>query len=347
MRNPTQSALQSEEIPVGRGNQYKFFYDANSDGSDEICFLRPMKRARQLTRSFRAVCKNGVNGQRVKAIRLGRVFEQPQVLRSKTNLDFILLSRSKARKTEIRLLNASGALVVKHSIDEAGTVVVGNFSTDLVEEVALVGESAAFLLNPFTGAVQSVEHPEGVPYDLNNIEHFSPNRNCFCNSQTIRKYGKCSGDSDTGDSDNDNGNGGQNGGDSSSLFIPDNCANPPEHISWNDGFKCIASETRGGSVVCLLPYQFTWGPYRSTTDHHGYTFVCNANDDHFSKVELVLNSGQRIGLSYAGCHNYVATSQGPIGRQHFRNESVKWSNIAGAVQTIEMTRGGRKTCLRF
>lgn len=340
--NPTASSTESAEIPVGAGNQYKFYYDSNNDGRDDICFLKPMKRSRQFTGAFRAICKSALTGNRIKAIRLGKVFAQPQVLRTKDGGDFILLTTPRARKTRIKLLSSSGQRIISHTFNESGTVVVGNFSTDLIEEIALVKNSSALLLNPLTGSEQLINYPAGVPYDLNNIEHFSTDKNCFCTSKIIRKHGRCRVTSNP-----DNGGGGDNGGGDSEIFIPDNCSNPPEHITSNDGFKCIGSDTRGGSVVCLLPYQFTWAPHKSVTDHHNYTFACNANDDHFSKVELVLNSGQRIGLSYSGCHNYVATPGGAVGRQHFRNESIKWSNIQNSVRTIEMTRGGSKTCLRF
>lgn len=340
--NPTASSTESTEIPVGAGNQYKFYYDSNNDGRDDICFLKPIKRSRQFTGAFRAICRNALTGTRIKAIRLGKVFAQPQIIRSKNTEDLILLTTHRATKTRIKVLNSSGRRLLSYAVAETGTIVVGNYSTDEIQEVALVKDGSAIVLNPLTGQEQRITYPAGIPYDLHNIEHFSDDKNCFCTSQTIRKHGKCRVSSNP-----DNGDDGGSGGGDSDVFIPDNCSNPPEHISWNDGFKCIASETRGGSVVCLLPYQFTWTPHKSVTDHHNYTFACNANDDHFSKVELVLNGGQRIGLSYAGCHNYVATSGGAIGRQHFRNESIKWSNIQNSVRTIEMTRGGSKTCLRF
>lgn len=132
-----------------------------------------------------------------------------------------------------------------------------------------------------------------------------------------------------------------------SFFIPDNCSKPPKNISQFDGFKCIASTTRGGSVVCLLPYQFTWAPYKTFTDHHGVTMNCNINDDHFDKVELVRKNGKVISLVWDKCQNWVGTAQGKIGRQHFRNESIKWSNIQGKLDRIEMTKNGQKTCLKF
>ena len=110
---------------------------------------------------------------------------------------------------------------------------------------------------------------------------------------------------------------------------------------------CIASSTRGGSVVCLLPYQFTWAPFKTVVDDHGHVFSCSKSDSHFGKVELILKSGERIKLNYAGCHNYVATVNGQIGRQHFRNEGIQWSSIKNQVDTIEMTENGKMTCLKF
>lgn len=131
------------------------------------------------------------------------------------------------------------------------------------------------------------------------------------------------------------------------LFIPNNCSNPPKNISSNDGFKCMASATRNGTVVCLLPYQFTWKPWKQVTDHHNNTFTCNKSEEHFDKVFLIMKSGRQINLVYAGCHNYVATSDGWIGRQHFRNEDIKWGKIKRNVKQIVMIKNKIRTCLKF
>lgn len=133
---------------------------------------------------------------------------------------------------------------------------------------------------------------------------------------------------------------------SDDFYIPINCSNPPKHISSNDGFKCMSSATRGGSVVCLLPWQFTWKPWKQVTDHHNHTFACNKNDDHFDELLLKQNNGKIIKLVYAGCHNYVATSNGWIGRQHWRS-TVLWKQIKNRVERIVMIKGNKRTCLKF
>lgn len=129
------------------------------------------------------------------------------------------------------------------------------------------------------------------------------------------------------------------------YFVPDNCSNPPKRISQADGFKCIASATRGGSVVCLLPYQFTWSPYKDFTDHHGVTMDCNSTDTRFDSVKLFLNNGKVHDMTWADCQNWVGTARGKIGRQHWRIESVQWSKIKDKVRLLEMTVNGQKTCL--
>lgn len=129
------------------------------------------------------------------------------------------------------------------------------------------------------------------------------------------------------------------------VYIPDNCSNPPKHLSANDGFKCMASSTQGGSIVCLLPHQFTWKPYNQFTDHHGVTMKCSNN--RFDTVDLIRKNGTRITLQWDKCQNYVSTSEGKIGRQHWRNKSIKWDNEKNRVATIEMKKGNKKTCLKF
>ena len=136
-------------------------------------------------------------------------------------------------------------------------------------------------------------------------------------------------------------------GTSTSFFIPDNCSNPPTQISSNDGFQCISSRTRNNSLVCLLPFQFTWPPLQNFTDDAGFTFGCNANGDFFDSVTLVLSDGQSIPLAEAGCFNFVATADGPIGRQHWRSESTQFSSVQNRLSMMIMTRDGQDTCLRF
>lgn len=131
------------------------------------------------------------------------------------------------------------------------------------------------------------------------------------------------------------------------LFLPDNCKNPPKHISAGDGFKCMASNTRGGTIVCLLPYQFTWKPWKDWTDHHGVTMKCNANDEHFDKVELKIKGMGKIELDWDKCQNWVATAEGKIGRQHFRHKSIKWDDVKNKAQRLIMSKNGKKTCLKF
>jgi len=136
-------------------------------------------------------------------------------------------------------------------------------------------------------------------------------------------------------------------GNSTLFFIPDNCDNPPTQLSANDGFTCIASRTRNDSLVCLLPHQFTWPPLTPFTDDAGITFGCNANDDFFDEVTLFLTTGEAIRLVEAGCFNFVATANGQVGRQHWRNEGIQFSSVQSRFDFIVMTRDGQDTCLRF
>lgn len=136
-------------------------------------------------------------------------------------------------------------------------------------------------------------------------------------------------------------------GTTTSFFIPDNCDNPPTEISSNDGFQCIASRTRNDSLVCLLPFQFTWPPLVSFRDDAGFVFGCNANDDFFDDVTVILSDGQQIPLVESGCFNFVATADGQIGRQHWRNENVQFDSVASRLELMVMRRNGLQTCLRF
>lgn len=128
------------------------------------------------------------------------------------------------------------------------------------------------------------------------------------------------------------------------LYLPDNCSNPPKHLTANDGFKCMASSTRGGSIVCLLPYQFTWSPHKDWTDHHGVTMKCNKNDEHFDSVSLVLKSDKEIPLIWDKCQNWVGTADGKIGRQHWRAQE-KWEKVKSKAQKIIMRKQSARTCM--
>ncbi len=342
LMNPLTVAINSRKIRVGKGNYFKFFYDADNDGADEICYVLPIKRSGNITRKFKAICKDVLSGRKVKSIKLGKIYSQPQVLRVRNDRDLILINRQRKKKTIFRVLDYNGKVLSNISVQKKGTIVLGNFLNANIEDIAIVEDGNGILIHPLTKVVSQKEFPSGIPYDHNNFAHFNSVNKCFCDSGILKKYGRC-----LAQESDENSNNGNNNDENGDFFVPNNCSNPPEHISSSDGFKCIASTTRNNSVVCLLPYQFTWTPHVSITDHHGYVFACNSNDESFSKVELVLRSGERINLNYAGCHNFVGTAEGSIGRQHFRNESVQWSDIANSVATIEMTKGSKKTCLKF
>jgi hypothetical protein len=132
-----------------------------------------------------------------------------------------------------------------------------------------------------------------------------------------------------------------------SYSFPNNCDNPPKSVSPHDGFKCIGSATRGESVVCLLPYQYTMKPYKLIKDHHNQEFKCNINNKSFDQAILILKNNKEIPLKYAGCHNPVYLAGGNIGREHFRNEGVKWHEIKNKVKYIKLILNNQTTCLSF
>ncbi len=322
----------------GGGAYYKFFYDADNDGRDDFCTLKPIRRKKTLTPRFRAICKSALTGGGVKRFTLGRVNGQPHPLKVTGSPDLLVVPQSRKTKTNLRFYNQNGTLQRKTSISQSGTLVIGNFISTASEQAAVVtDQQRGYVYDPLQDATATMDFPDGVPYDEINIVHFEDNEDCFCTSKMIQRDGQCSVSLSEP----------KNGSEPTKIIIPDNCSNPPKNLSSNDGFKCIASATRGGSVVCLLPYQFTWKPHSSVTDHHNNTFACNKNDTHFDDVQLVLKSGERINLSYSGCHNYVATVDGPIGRQHFRNENYTWQSIRNKVVRIEMSKGSQTSCLSF
>lgn len=125
------------------------------------------------------------------------------------------------------------------------------------------------------------------------------------------------------------------------LFIPDNCNNPPRQISSTSGFKCKGSETRGGAIVCLLPWEFTWEPYVVESDGH------LSSSRKFNSVYLVRHNGSFIDLDWSGYANPVYLPQGKVNRQHWRNSSAKWDSVKSDIVRIEMIRDSKRTCLRL
>lgn len=130
-----------------------------------------------------------------------------------------------------------------------------------------------------------------------------------------------------------------------SLFIPDNCNNPPKQISSTSGFKCKGSETRGDTIVCLLPWEFTWQPYTASSDPRHPEYL--ESSKRFAAVHLVLKNGSFVDLNWSGYANPVYLQRGKVTRQHWRDESRTWSSVSNRVDYIEMQRGNRRTCLKF
>ncbi len=322
-----------------RGSYFKTYLDSNNDNIDELCSLIPVRIARQFTNKFKIRCTNIITSSKSVSFNLGQVFNAPIRVKVKNQADLLMIYTQTASKTRIRLLNTRGQTISKAVIEANGTIVVGNFTSQDSEQIAVVKDGVGKVFDILTQTTTDLAFPDGIPYDQVNIINFQDNQDCFCTSRTINQNGNCKGSTKNPQVPPVE--------EVKEYYIPDNCSNPPEYITPNDGFKCIASATRNGSIVCILPYQFTWEPRRNITDHHGYTFGCNKNDEHFDKVELVLKTGERIPLAFAYCANYVATADGPIGRQHFRNENYQWNSVANRVVTLEMVKGNKKTCLKF
>jgi hypothetical protein len=129
------------------------------------------------------------------------------------------------------------------------------------------------------------------------------------------------------------------------YFLPKtDCNNPKSYIKRNDGFKVMASSTRGGSVVALLPYTLSRPPYKTVTDHHNQTFKASINQN-FDKVELVLKNNKRISLKFAGQHNPVYLYNDKIAREHWRN-TILWNKIKNKVVRLEAFYKREKVCLK-
>lgn len=322
-----------------KGNHYKFFFDINADGRDDLCSVIPLinRKIRSESGRFKILCKD-INNTRSGGFKVGRIYSQPKTI-NLNGSPHLLVIRERRNKTIVRIRNNSGRIAYKKTIPVTGKLLVGKYLSESEEIIAIVKDNIASLYNPIDNSFQSMEFPSGTPIDSVNVESFQSDDNCFCNTRAIKRNGGCDSPKNEAPSPSDPDD------TPSDFYIPNNCSNPPSNISAHDGFKCMGSSTRGGSVVCLLPYQFTWAPHKMVTDHHNYSFACNRNDESFTNVRIYLNDNSSISLSYAGCHNYVSTQDGWIGRQHFRNEGVNWDSIKNRATRIEMENGGKKTCL--
>ncbi len=339
LTNPLGETPIYREVNATRGANFKTYLDSNNDNIDEICSLLPIKISHKITNKFKIQCTNVISNTSSVRFTVGRVNNVPVRVKVKNQPDLLMIYDQTAAETRFRLLNMQGQVVDRLAINHLGTIVIGNFTSQESEQIAIVDNNGlAKVYDVLIKSISDLTFPDGIPYDQVNIVNFKDNQDCFCSTKSIARNKSCRTNSTKPEVPIE---------EVKEFYIPDNCSNPPEHISYNDGFKCIASSTRGGSIVCVLPYQFTWEPYHNVTDHHNMTYACNKNDAHFDSVNLVLKSGDRIPLDFAYCANYVATVDGPIGRQHFRNENYQWSSVSHKVASIEMVRGDQKTCLRF
>lgn len=122
------------------------------------------------------------------------------------------------------------------------------------------------------------------------------------------------------------------------------------------GFKCIASDTRNGDIVCVLPYYYTVKPRYSKVDHHGNTVLCNKHFVRFDKVTVEYDSktvdlfyedkNQYTGEIDYSCANYVGSPEGPVGRQHWRGKNIKFDTINKSANIkLKLYKKDRVGCL--
>jgi hypothetical protein len=174
----------------GKGNQFATFGDADGDGSDDFCYLNPLKK----TGRFSMYCKNVLTKNRVARFKTGVVYNTPiPVSRGAGIPVYFAIPRIAKGITSVRVIDTNGSLVksIKHTGE--AIVLVGHYTTATgPEQIALAAGGTLTVYDVASDATSTITAPEGFLLDdINIAAHQKKLKNCACTTKKMKKNRYC------------------------------------------------------------------------------------------------------------------------------------------------------------
>lgn len=121
---------------------------------------------------------NPLTGEVRKSARFPKYISQgdrprPVPVRGPDGRDVLLISKTSDGNTVCDFRDLSGKLIVKTTFEGEGIIVVGDFSADAGEEIAIKTSSGFTIYNPFNTVTQNVASESGIAIDEININTLS------------------------------------------------------------------------------------------------------------------------------------------------------------------------------
>lgn len=179
----------------GRGNLISTYADINGDGTDELCWLKPLRKNREFDGRFRLLCRDILHNTRIPSFVIRKVQDRPLPLHMGTGqADALVLIRKLNNKAVIRIKSAEGKLLARRVVlNGSGPILIGNYlHTEDPQQVAIAQDTRLEVYDLSTKRVVTVPAPDGIKFDEINITHFDDNLdNCLCTTKTVRQNGRC------------------------------------------------------------------------------------------------------------------------------------------------------------
>jgi len=166
-----EGAAEVQEFTFGKKNEAAFFMDLEGTG-DWIAVLGedPKKSTKRIAR-----IKNIVTGE-VRKIKTGNPKSRPEPIADSTGIDNFAFINKGTNTTSIIIKDRSGKKISKTTIpapgEDEGEVIIGDFTNEPGEEVAVQSSTGFVVFNPFTKGLTEISADDGIPVDEININSF-------------------------------------------------------------------------------------------------------------------------------------------------------------------------------
>lgn len=170
-RNPFATTPQVQEIKFGRKKDNVFFMDLDDTGD----WIGIVTSSPANSKKYLARLRNLNTGEK-RTIKVGNSFQRPLPVKSSDGRDIFAFANKGQNKTRVRFRNQSGKVFSKIVIptpgSDDGTIVVGDFTNDSGEEIAIKSGNEYIIYNPFNKQQSAMANISGIPVDEININTF-------------------------------------------------------------------------------------------------------------------------------------------------------------------------------
>lgn len=161
----------TKKVKFGDKSGKAFFLDLDGTGDWAGVLYKDIKSSGK----YKATLRNLMTGEE-RTINVGNSSQRPEPVEGPDGKDIFAFIEQGADKTTVNFRNQKGKKIASLSIPtpdkDDGEVVIGDFTSEPGEEVAIQSGSEFIIFNPLTNGYSGIEVPKGIAVDSININSF-------------------------------------------------------------------------------------------------------------------------------------------------------------------------------